>query len=210
VARPGPRLRAGHEDGQGPPRRPGARGAGRRGDPRRADRRRRGPPQELGAAPRRGPARDHTAHAPAAGPRPPPPPPPPPLHPPPPPPGGPAAEDQQADGAGVAEPEPKAEADPLAPGSGLTYLVIDGSHVAGSGLNVPDKVAQGLSPRAYIYTDRPAYRPGQRVALRGVVREVKEGQYANTPKAVYKREGTDSGGRPVEAEAGGLSHRGRG
>ena len=48
-----------------------------------------------------------------------------------------------------------------------TYLVLDGADVAGSGLGVPDKVAQGLTPRAYLYTDRPAYRPGQQVALRG-------------------------------------------
>ena len=66
--------------------------------------------------------------------------------------------------------------------SGLSYLVLDGPHVAGSGLGVPGQVAQGLSPRAYIYTDRPAYRPGQRVSIRGVVREVREGQYANVPE----------------------------
>ena len=51
---------------------------------------------------------------------------------------------------------------PARAGNGrLSYLVVDGPHVAGSGLGVPDRVAQGLSPRAYIYTDRPAYRPGQ-------------------------------------------------
>ena len=54
----------------------------------------------------------------------------------------------------------------------MSYLVLDGPHVAGSGLGVPEQVAQGLTPRAYIYTDRPAYRPGQKVAIRGVVREV--------------------------------------
>ncbi len=60
---------------------------------------------------------------------------------------------------------------------------------AGSGLGVPDKVAQGLTARAYLYTDRPAYRPGQEVALRGVVREVKDGQYANVPGAVVPARG---------------------
>ena len=83
----------------------------------------------------------------------------------------------------------------------LRYLVLEGPDVAGSGLNVPDKVAQGLSPRAYLYTDRPAYRPGQRVALRGVVREVKNGQYAGTPKAEYRLEVTDSRGRQIVAKA---------
>ncbi len=82
---------------------------------------------------------------------------------------------------------------------GLSYLVLDGPHVAGSGLHVPGQVAQGLSPRAYIYTDRPAYRPGQGVSVRGVVREVREGQYANAPKAVYRFEVADSRGRLIVA-----------
>src|SRR5262249_4900254 len=78
---------------------------------------------------------------------------------------------------------------------GLSYLVFDGPHVAGSSLSVPGQLAQGLSPRAYIYTDRPAYRPGQSVSIRGVVREVREGQYANVPKSVYRFEVADSRGR---------------
>ncbi len=85
---------------------------------------------------------------------------------------------------------------PRDPNAALSYLVLDGPHAAGSGLNLPGTIAQGLSPRAYLYTDRPAYRPGQEVALRGVVREVKDGQYAVTPGAEYKLEVTDSKGRP--------------
>ncbi len=64
---------------------------------------------------------------------------------------------------------------------------------------MPGQVAQGLSPRAYIYTDRPAYRPGQGVSVRGVVREVREGQYANAPRAVYRFEVADSRGRLIVA-----------
>ena len=94
---------------------------------------------------------------------------------------------------------------PFAPGAALQYLVLDGKDAAGSGLGVPGTVAQGLSPRAYIYTDRPAYRPGQKVALRGVVREVKDGQYANTPRAVYRLTVTDSRGRQIVARAVTLS-----
>jgi alpha-2-macroglobulin len=119
---------------------------------------------------------------------------------PPPPPCGPADEPPAVNAAqavAVQQPEPQGDASPLAVGSGLTYLVIDGPHVAGSGLGVPNMVAQGLSPRAYIYTDRPAYRPGQQVSLRGIVREVADSQYANVPKAVYKLEVTDSRGRQI-------------
>jgi hypothetical protein len=86
---------------------------------------------------------------------------------------------------------------PRDPNAPLTYMVLDGEHVAGSGLSVPGTVAQGLSPRAYLYTDRPAYRPGQTVELRGVVREVQDGQYAAKSGAAYKLEVFDSRGRQI-------------
>jgi len=84
-------------------------------------------------------------------------------------------------------------------GRPLSYLVLDGADAAGTSLGELAKVSQGLTPRAYIYTDRPAYRPGQSVELRGVVREVADGQYSNVPKAVYRLEVTDSKGRPFVA-----------
>ncbi len=86
---------------------------------------------------------------------------------------------------------------PRAGNGRLTYLLLDGPHVAGSGLGVPDRVSQGLTARAYIYTDRPAYRPGHKVAIRGVVREVAGGQYAHVPASVYRYEVADSRGRLI-------------
>ena len=94
---------------------------------------------------------------------------------------------------------------PRAGNGRLTYLLMDGPNVAGSGLGVPDRAAQGLTARAYIYTDRPAYRPGHKVAIRGVVREVALGQYAPVPKAVYQFEVADSRGRLIAARAVTLS-----
>ena len=88
---------------------------------------------------------------------------------------------------------------PREPNHRLTYLIADGPHIAGSGLGVPEKIAQGLPPRAYIFTDRPAYRPGHKVAIRGVIREVENGQYANVPKSVYRLEVTDARGRLIVA-----------
>ncbi len=93
----------------------------------------------------------------------------------------------------------------------LDYLVLDGANIAGTGLAIPGTVSQGVTARAFIYTDRPAYRPGQQVALRGIVREVKDGQYANVPNAVYKLEISDSRGRrivgrPVTLSAFGTFH----
>jgi uncharacterized protein YfaS (alpha-2-macroglobulin family)/TolA-binding protein len=35
----------------------------------------------------------------------------------------------------------------------------------------------GIEPTAYLYTDRPVYRPGQPVRLRGIVRQVENGLY---------------------------------
>ena len=84
---------------------------------------------------------------------------------------------------------------PPVPNEALQYLVLDGADAAGSGLGVPDQVARGLSARAYIDTDRPAYRPGQEVSIRGVIREVEGGQYANPAGQVYKLEVTDSQAR---------------
>ena len=55
------------------------------------------------------------------------------------------------------------------------YLVLDGPHAAGSGLGRAGAGRAGPDARAYLYTDRPAYRPGQEVQLRGVVREVERG-----------------------------------
>jgi uncharacterized protein YfaS (alpha-2-macroglobulin family)/TolA-binding protein len=94
---------------------------------------------------------------------------------------------------------------PRAAGEAFEYLILDGPDAAGSGLGISSTVAQGLAPRAFLYTDRPAYRPGQPVALRGIVREVKGGQYAHEPGAKYQLEVTDSRGRRIVARAVALS-----
>lgn len=83
------------------------------------------------------------------------------------------------------------------PNSAVRFLVLDGAHVAASGLGLPAHVSQGLVARAYLYTDRPAYRPGQSVSIRGVIREVKAGQYSFDTGATYRMEVTDSRGRTV-------------
>lgn len=79
--------------------------------------------------------------------------------------------------------------------SRLSFLVLDGPHSASNALGVPDSPSQGLTARAYLMTDRPAYRPGQRVEIRGVVREVRDGLYDPSKGAEYRLEVTDSRGR---------------
>ena len=52
------------------------------------------------------------------------------------------------------------------------FAVADG-HMASNIVDLDGlEVAQGLSDKGYIYTDRPAYRPGQMVHVRGVIRKV--------------------------------------
>jgi uncharacterized protein YfaS (alpha-2-macroglobulin family)/TolA-binding protein len=51
--------------------------------------------------------------------------------------------------------------------------------VASNELNLSQlSYSKGLSPKGYLYTDRPAYRPGETVHLRGILREVRESAYA--------------------------------
>ncbi len=90
-------------------------------------------------------------------------------------------------------------------GGAFRTLILDGAHAAGTSLGNPGGVVQGLSPRAYLYTDRPAYRPGQTVQLRGVVREVKDGQYHAPEGEEYRLEVLDSRGRPFLAKPVSLS-----
>jgi outer membrane protein assembly factor BamD (BamD/ComL family) len=91
-------------------------------------------------------------------------------------------------------------AKPRDPGHALQYLVLEGGHAAGSGLLLPGQVAQSLTPRAYIATERPAYRPGQTVEIRGILREVEEGKYAARPGAEYRLEVNDNRGRVLLAK----------
>src|SRR5262249_23648624 len=53
--------------------------------------------------------------------------------------------------------------------------------------------------------ERPAYRPGQRVGLRGIVREVNDGQYDARSGATYRLEVVDSRGRRIVGRGVALS-----
>ena len=46
----------------------------------------------------------------------------------------------------------------------------------------------GLAPRGYLFTDRPAYEPGEVVQIKGIVREVEQGRYT-MPVGVGSSEG---------------------
>src|SRR5690606_7891731 len=76
-------------------------------------------------------------------------------------------------------------------------------HVAGTNLSLQGMAfAQSLQPRGYIYTDRPAYRPGDAVNIRGILREVNKGTYVlpaqpEDPRLRWKLEVIDAKGRTL-------------
>ena len=54
----------------------------------------------------------------------------------------------------------------------LRVFAFDGKHYAASTLGLDHlQFVEGVSARGYIYTDRPAYRPGQQVNVKGILRE---------------------------------------
>ncbi len=66
-------------------------------------------------------------------------------------------------------------------------------------------VSRGLSPKGYLYTDRPAYRPGQPVFIGGVIRHVKDGSYVVPKDQPYLVNITDPSGKLLWEEEKKLS-----
>ena len=61
-------------------------------------------------------------------------------------------------------------------------------------------LSSGLSAKGYIYADRPAYQPGQTVNVRGVIRQVKDGQYTVPAGEAYVVSVNDPAGRLLREE----------
>ncbi|GAA4434356.1 tetratricopeptide repeat protein [Bremerella cremea] len=59
------------------------------------------------------------------------------------------------------------------------------------------QMARGLERRGYLYTDRPAYRPGQLVHVRGIIRHVQDDRYTIPSGATYELEVLDPRGRAL-------------
>ena len=88
----------------------------------------------------------------------------------------------------------------------MAAFVVKGGHVAADGLDLAGLgFSTGLMPRGYIYTDRPAYRPGDHVSIRGILRDVREGTYIVPDGVRYKLSVIDAQGRPIREEAVKLS-----
>ncbi|MGA1606959.1 MAG: MG2 domain-containing protein, partial [Planctomycetota bacterium] len=69
--------------------------------------------------------------------------------------------------------------------AGTDKVSVLGVDASGSGAGQIDlgglSVAEGLTPKAYLFTDRPAYRPGEAVHAKGIVRDVRAGRYELPP-----------------------------
>ncbi|HUV06202.1 MAG TPA: MG2 domain-containing protein, partial [Spirochaetia bacterium] len=65
--------------------------------------------------------------------------------------------------------------------------------------------SKGLAPKGYIYTDRPVYRPGETVFLRGIVREVEEGAFSVPENRTMECAVVDARGRTIFSRAVSLS-----
>lgn len=85
--------------------------------------------------------------------------------------------------------------------SRVAAFVVKGGHVAADGLDISGLgFSKGLTPRGYIYTDRPAYRPGERVSMRGIIRDVSNGAYVVPDGAPYNVSVIDARGRQIHKE----------
>ena len=90
--------------------------------------------------------------------------------------------------------------------SRVAAFVAKGGHAAADGLDISGLgFSKGLTPRGYIYTDRPAYRPGESVSMRGIIRDVSDGVYVVPDGAPYNVSVIDARGRQIHKEAVKLS-----
>lgn len=67
------------------------------------------------------------------------------------------------------------------------------------------QLSSGLIAKGYLYTDRPAYLPGETVSMRGVLRDVRNGEYAIPENADFKIRFSDPQGRLLSEQAVKLS-----
>ena len=86
------------------------------------------------------------------------------------------------------------------PGDVRVFAIKDG-HVAAQNLDLSAlRLSSGLIPKGYLYTDRPVYKPGDTVAIRGILRDVRDGSYVVPQDEAFAVSVTDSKGRLLREE----------
>ena len=63
------------------------------------------------------------------------------------------------------------------------------------------QLSSGLKSKGYLYTDRPAYLPGETVSMRGILRDVKSDAYAIPENPDFKIRFSDPQGRLLSEQA---------
>lgn len=80
--------------------------------------------------------------------------------------------------------------------SDVRLFALGSGHAASFNLNLAGlELSSGLTAKGYLYTDRPAYLPGETVSLRGILREVRDTAYAVPENSEFKVSITDPQGR---------------
>ncbi|MCF7854144.1 MAG: tetratricopeptide repeat protein [Candidatus Pacebacteria bacterium] len=84
---------------------------------------------------------------------------------------------------------------------GVGVFAVSDGHTASYNLDLAGlQLGSGLTPKGYMYTDRPAYRPGEHVGLRAIIRTVNDGLYKAPGELPFEVEVTDANGRLLRAE----------
>ncbi|WP_158265496.1 tetratricopeptide repeat protein [Blastopirellula marina] len=92
----------------------------------------------------------------------------------------------------------RAKRDELHGSGDIRVLGVSGGHSAANIVNLNGlEMARGLERRGYLYTDRPAYRPGQLVHLRGIIRHVQDDRYTVPAGQAYELQVIDPRGRSL-------------
>ncbi len=74
----------------------------------------------------------------------------------------------------------------------VRVFVLRSNHAAAFNLPLAGlQLSTGLKAKGYLYTDRPAYLPGETINMRGVLRDVKNGEYAIPENAEFTIRFTD-------------------
>lgn len=84
----------------------------------------------------------------------------------------------------------------------VRIFALRSSHAAAFNLPLGGlQLSSGLKSKGYLYTDRPVYLPGETVAMRGILREVKNDGYIVPELADFKIRFTDPQGRLLSEQA---------
>ncbi|QEG41940.1 tetratricopeptide repeat protein [Roseimaritima ulvae] len=84
--------------------------------------------------------------------------------------------------------------------SDLRVFAIHEGHMASTVNNLDGlDFAVGLTPRGFLYTDRPVYRSGQLVNIKGIVRWVKQDRFTFQPGETFQLDVYDAGGRRLQS-----------